>query len=217
MTRTSVLTHFLVLPLLVAACTACGAPEQNALLGKSRVLTIEGPVVTAAGIYLSGDDGEQLLQLLARPGVEQLDIGYVPGGLALVGYKLANRLAGKRVVITGPCASACANAVVAAASITFAGTRMGEMPPMLVIHGLFRQTGDRIENAKEANQLFAKRLNARFPYLAVEHLNEALGYPMGGISGLVIAQAHSGGLDFSLCQPWPARCRSVHRIEQGSL
>ena len=88
---------------------------------------------------------------------------------------------------------------------------------MLAFHGLFRQVGDRIENATEANKLYAKRMKKRFPYLEIEHLEEAFAYPMMGISGLVVAPSPSGGLDFSLCQPWPAKCRTIHHVQQNSL
>lgn len=144
--------------MLLVACVACSAREENALLGNTRVLKLEGSTVTALGIYLSGDDGERILELLSSPGVARLNIGYVPGGLAVVGFKLSNVLAGKNVVITGPCASACANGVINAASVSFAKAQLGEMPPMLAFHGLFAQAGDRIENATKASKLYAQRM-----------------------------------------------------------
>ena len=203
--------------MLLIACVACSAREENALLGNTRVLKLDGSGVTASGIYLAGDDGERLLTLVSSPGVERLNIGYIPGGNALVGFKLLAALAGKKVVITGPCASACANGVTDAASVSFAPTKVGEMPPMMIFHGLFRQAGDRIENATEANKLYAKRMKKRFPYLEIEDLEEALTYPMAGISGLVVAPSPSGGLDFSLCQPWPEKCRTIHHVQQDFL
>lgn len=203
--------------MLLIACVACSAREENVLLGNTRVLKLEGSAVTASGIYLAGDDGENLLTLLSGPGVDRLNIGYVPGGHAIFGFKLFNVLAGKSVVITGPCASACANGVINAASVSFARAQVGEMPPMLAFHGLFRQTGERIENATVASKRYAKTMKKRFPYLAIEDLEEALAYPMAGISGLVVAPSASGGLDFSLCQPWPAKCRAIHHLEHDSL